>query len=182
VYLRPIHPRDLDLLFTWLNDPEAIAPQDHFEFESFREMEGALREAETDDSSLAPRLLVVRRAGNRPIGVVGFFRSNRALETFDVWYVIAVRQERGKGYGSEAVSLLVDYLFAHRPVERVGATSDVENPSSYRTLERLGFRKEGVLKRALFHHGTWHDVAVYGITRKEWFQPSPSRDPVPARS
>ena len=168
IRLRPPEPGDLSLLFRWLNDPEAIAPWDRFEVESYRALEEALHHAPEDDLSLAPRFLMLRKPEDVPIGVVGYFSSYRALDTMDVWYAITLRDQRGQGLGSEAVELLVDYLFSHRMLERVGATTDVENPASVRLLEKLGFRREGTLRRALFHHGTWHDVAVFGRTRSEW--------------
>lgn len=185
VALRPPAPEDLPLLFRWLNDPDAIAPWDRFEVDSFDGLQTSLREAPGDARSLAPRFLLRRIADDRPIGVVGFFNSYTALDTVDVWYAICLPEERGKGYGSEAVQLLVDYVFSHRTVERVGATSDVENPASWRLLERLGFRREGTMRRALFHHGAWHDVAVYGLTREEWRShrpPARGSAPGPARS
>ncbi len=168
VSLRPPAPEDLPLLFRWLNDPDAIAPWDRFEVDSFESLQNALRDAPGDPLSLAPRFLLRRASDDRPIGVVGYFNSYTALDTVDVWYAICLPEERGKGYGSEAVQLLADYVFSHRNVERVGATSDVENPASWKLLERLGFRREGTLRRALFHHGGWHDVAIYGLTREEW--------------
>ncbi|MDE1880678.1 MAG: GNAT family N-acetyltransferase [Euryarchaeota archaeon] len=166
--LRPPAPEDLPLLFRWLNDPDAIAPWDRFEVDSFDALREALREAPQDPRSLAPRFLITEVANERPVGVVGFFNSYTALDTVDLWYAICIPEERGKGYGRESVNLLTDYVFAHRPVERVGATSDVENPSSWKMLDHLGFRREGTMRQALFHHGAWHDVAVYGLTRTEW--------------
>lgn len=168
VALRAPGPEDLPLLFQWLNDPDAIAPWDRFEVDSYAALEEALKLAPGDPRSLAPRFLLTLREHGRPIGVVGFFNSYTALDTVDLWYAICLPEERGKGYGSEAVGLLTDYVFAHRPVERVGATSDVENPASFRTLQRVGFRPEGTMRRALFHHGAWHDVGIYGLTRQEW--------------
>lgn len=155
-------------LFRWHNDPDAIAPWDRFDVESYEGLEEALRTAPADPRSLMPRFMIVARQGEKPLGVVGFFTSYTALDTVDIWYAITIPDERGKGYGSEAVRLLVDFLFTHKPLERVGATSDVENEASYKLLEKLGFRREGQLQRALFHHGAWHDVYAYGLIRAEW--------------
>jgi RimJ/RimL family protein N-acetyltransferase len=168
VYLRPPSTDDTALLFEWLNDPEAIAPWDRFEVESYRSMEEAIHRSSEDQTSLAPRFLIVRKKGDYPIGVVGYFKSNTALDSIDVWYAITIEKERGRGYGKEAVRLMVDYLFAHFRTERVGATSDIDNPASMGMLRSLGFREEGKLRRALFHHGEVHDVVVYGVTRPEW--------------
>ena len=90
------------------------------------------------------------------------------LTLTDVWYVVADTAERGKGYGSEAVELLIDHLFRSLALERVGATTDVANAASTRLLERIGLEREGTIRRSLFHHGAWHDVHLYGLTRPEW--------------
>jgi len=76
--------------------------------------------------------------------------------------------DRGKGYAGEAVGLLVDYLFSGYPMERVAAFTDVENVPAQRILEKLGFRKEGVLRRSMFRDGRWTDTAVYAVLRHEW--------------
>jgi RimJ/RimL family protein N-acetyltransferase len=166
--LRAPVPADHPTLFEWYNDPETVAPFDRFSVDSLTEFEKAVREAPDDPQSLAPRFVVERIADSRVLGFVGYYRAHPVLELLDVWYVLGEREARGKGYGVEAVGLLVDYLFHTFEVERVGATCDVENVPSYKLLERLGFRKEGTLLRALFHHAAWHDVSVYGIIRPEW--------------
>jgi RimJ/RimL family protein N-acetyltransferase len=169
-HLRLRAPRRADTLtlFNWYNDPETVAPFDRFTVDTLSDFETALAGAAEDPQSLAPRFVVERKSDDRVLGFVGHYRAHPVLELTDVWYVLGERSERGKGYGREAVGLLVDYLFHAMPIQRVGATVDVENVPSFKLLERLGFRREGVLVSALFHHGTWHDVAVYGVTRSEW--------------
>ena len=159
---------DLPKLFDWYNDPENVAPFDRFSLDSFEAFESAVWAAGDDPRSLAPRFVIERTADGAPLGFVGHYRPHPVLETTDVWYVLGDRSARGKGFGKEAVGLLVDYLFHEVRLARVGATVDVENVPSYRLLESLGFRREGTLRSALFHHGRWHDVLVYGVTRPEW--------------
>lgn len=159
---------DLPKLFDWYNDPETVAPFDRFSLDTFPEFERGVRDAPGDPRSLSPRFVVERKEEPRILGFVGYYSAHPVLELLDVWYVLGERSARGKGYGLEAVGLLVDNLFHAFPLERVGATCDVENVPSYRLLERLGFRREGTLRSALFHHGAWHDVAVYGVRRPEW--------------
>lgn len=155
-------------LFNWYNDPETVAPFDRFSVDAFEEFEASIRDAPNNPRSLAPRFVVERRSDNRILGFVGYYRSHPVLELTDVWYVLGERTERGKGFGSEAVGLLIDYLFHAFELARVGATVDVDNVPSYRLLERIGMRREGTMRTALFHHNGWHDVAIYGVTRKEW--------------
>jgi aminoglycoside 6'-N-acetyltransferase len=64
--------------------------------------------------------------------------------------------------------LLVDYLFAGYPTERIAAVTDLDNIPSQRILEGLGFQREGILRRASFRDGHWCDMAIYSILREEW--------------
>jgi RimJ/RimL family protein N-acetyltransferase len=168
VRLRVLRPDDYPLLLGWYNDPEVVAPFDRFSVDTTESFVAAVESGPSDPRSLAPRYVVERLETPGPIGFVGHYEAHPILEYVDVWYVLGDRTARGKGFGREAVRLLVDHLYATTSVERVGATCDVDNGASYRLLEGLAFRREGTLRSALFHHGHWHDVYVYGITRAEW--------------
>jgi RimJ/RimL family protein N-acetyltransferase len=168
VRLRPLGRADYARIFPWYNDPEIVAPYDRFSVDTFEEFARSVESAPDDAASLAPRFAIERKAEGDVVGVVGHYRAHPVLEYIDVWYVLGDPQARGHGVGREAVGLLVDELFRTTSVERVGATCDVENVPSYRLVEGLGFRWEGTLRSALFHHGRWHDVRVYGVTRAEW--------------
>jgi [ribosomal protein S5]-alanine N-acetyltransferase len=168
VRLRPIRRDDLDTMFAWANDPDLVAPFDRFQVDTFDRFRAGVESAGDDPYSLAPRFAVERTDNDRLIGFVGHYNGHPVLEYIDVWYVLGVPAERGRGFGREAVRLLVSHLFSTSAVERVGASCDVDNPPSYRLLEGLGFRREGTFRSALFHHGRWHDVYHYGITRPEW--------------
>jgi RimJ/RimL family protein N-acetyltransferase len=168
VRLRPLVPADYPIVFDWSNDPEVVAPFDRFSADTLESFVRSVETAAADPRSLAPRYVIERRDAAGPIGYVGHYVPHPVLEFVDVWYVLGDPAARGHGYGREAVRLLVDHLYATTSFDRVGATCDVENAASYRLVEGLGFRREGTLRSALFHHGRWHDVYVYGITRAEW--------------
>jgi aminoglycoside 6'-N-acetyltransferase len=74
---------------------------------------------------------------------------------------------RGKGYAQEGVGLLVEYLLAGYPVARIAALTDEENKPAQRVLEKVGFQREGVLRRATFRDGQWCDITIYGLLRHE---------------
>ncbi|MGB7125142.1 MAG: GNAT family protein [Thermoplasmata archaeon] len=171
IRLRPLVPADYDVVFGWYNDPEVVAPYDRFSVDTVDSFTSSVESAPTDPRSLAPRYVIERRETPGAVGFVGYYEAHPVLEYVDVWYVVGDRAVRGKGFGREAVRLLVDHLYASTAVERIGATCDVDNAASYRLVEGLGFRREGTLRSALFHHGRWHDVLVYGVTRAEWQRP-----------
>ncbi len=171
--LRSPAPGDHRLLFDWYADPERVAPFDRFAASTWEGFVSEIESAEKDPASLAARFVIVRKSDGRTIGAVGHYLAHPVLTILDVWYLIGDPSVRGQGYGAEAVGALVTYLFGRFPVDRVGATCDVENLASARLAEKLGFRLEGTLRSGLYHHGRWHDVRVFGVTRSEWRPPAP---------
>jgi ribosomal-protein-alanine N-acetyltransferase len=79
--------------------------------------------------------------------------------------------ERGKGYCTEAVRIIVDYLFLSKEVMRVQAQTDPRNLASQKVLEKAGFKKEGTLRKSFFVRGKWTDNIMYSILRDEWKEP-----------
>ncbi len=168
VELVSIDPDARERIFRWYQDPELVAPFDRYETEQYSDFLESLEAAAGDPRSLAPRYAIRKRSDGALLGCVGHYLAHPVLEFVDVWYVLGVPGERGHGYGTEAVGLLIDRVYSEYHFERVGATCDVENIGSARLLETLGLRREGTMRSALFHHGTWHDIYVYGTTRAEW--------------
>ena len=66
---------------------------------------------------------------------------------------------------------MVDYLFLTRNIVRIQAQVDPENVASWKTLEKIGFQKEGILRKAFYCRGKWKDDLIYSILREEWKQP-----------
>ena len=67
--------------------------------------------------------------------------------------------------------ILVDYLFLSRELMRVQATPHVSNIVSQRVLEKVGFTKEGIIRKSSFNRGKWCDDCLYSILREEWKEP-----------
>jgi hypothetical protein len=71
----------------------------------------------------------------------------------------------GQGHGAEAQRQLAAYLFATTRVERLEASTDVDNLAEQRSLEKAGFTREGVLRSAQFRDGAFHDLVLYSRLR-----------------
>jgi RimJ/RimL family protein N-acetyltransferase len=81
--------------------------------------------------------------------------------------ILLFPEHRGRGLGSEAQRLLVEYLFATTLANRLQAITDTRNLAEQRALERIGFRREGVMRGVAFIAGEWRDMVVYGLLRAE---------------
>ena len=78
-----------------------------------------------------------------------------------------VPEARGKGYGTEAQRQLAAYLFESTAVNRVDAGTDVDNLAEQRSLEKAGFRREGILRGSQYRAGAYHDLVVYSRLRDD---------------
>jgi len=94
------------------------------------------------------RFLIEKKDGNRIGGITHF----PAGENLEIGYVLNP-SERGKGYGTEAVKIMTDYLFLSKDIVRVQAHADVRNVASQKVLEKAGFRKEGIIRKFKFIRG-----------------------------
>ena len=103
------------------------------------------------------------------LGLIAFYRR----VTYHHWdgYELAYRLYRpefhGHGYTTEAVNLLVDYLFAARPINRIEILTMPENVASIRVAEKCGFEREGIARGAWHHGGELKDVIVHARLRDD---------------
>jgi RimJ/RimL family protein N-acetyltransferase len=80
------------------------------------------------------------------------------------------REHQGRGFASEAVSLLLDYAFGTLGLHRVVAIADCRNAPSVALLERVGMRREGhFLENVWFKRG-WADEYLYAVLKDEWLR------------
>ena len=74
----------------------------------------------------------------------------------------------GQGYATEAVGRLLTFGFGEMGLHRVWAFCLLENTASWRVMEHLGMRREGVLRANVRLREQWWDTAVYGMLAEEW--------------
>jgi RimJ/RimL family protein N-acetyltransferase len=166
--LRPVRGDDVELLERWRADPEALGRFGWFGFAP----PGALRRRHDQDGLLGSDRgdLLVELGDGTPIGDVSYHAVHHgpppASRAFNIG-IWLLPEHRGHGHGSEAQRQLAAYLFAHTPVERVEASTDVDNATEQRALEKAGFTREGVLRHAQFREGGFHDLVLYSKLRGE---------------
>ena len=78
-----------------------------------------------------------------------------------------VASARGQGYGPEAIRLVVDHLFETTPATRIEGSTDIENVASQRALEKAGFTREGIARKAQFRAGGYHDLVLFSRLRDD---------------
>ena len=97
--------------------------------------------------------MVERKEDGRVIGTVNLFPDDRrAVEAMEVGYVIAPDCRR-RGYAREAVEAVMDHLFRETDTQLIIAEVAVCNGPSIAMLEKLGFTREGMVRKAFFIPG-----------------------------
>ena len=108
--------------------------------------------------------------GSVPVGTVEYHRIAYGPNMQSRAWMIGIDlrpQGRGHGYGAEAQRLLADWLFATTSANRVEAQTDVDNVAEARSLEKAGFKRDGLLRGAQFRAGAYHDLVVFSRLRAE---------------
>ena len=115
-------------------------------------------------------LLVVDDDDGAAVGDVSWIRMmngpppNGYCWNIGVW---VAPEHRGKGHGTAAQRLVAAYLFEHTYLERIEAGTEADNVAEQRALEKAGFTREGVLRRACFRGGEWRDMVLFSKLRGE---------------
>ncbi len=165
VYLRPLDRGDAPAFVPWMNDPEVTRFLRAYRPMTLRAEEEFIdRAGQGDDVALA----VALRDGDRLIGGTGLHDFDLRCRRASFGIFIGPREEWGKGYGSEATRLMVGYAFETLNLNRVSLQVYEYNPRGIRAYEKVGFRREGVLRQDVFRDGRYWDTIVMGILREEW--------------
>ena len=164
VNLRVVEKEDLPLLLGWRND-WGLEFEDRYNPVASQQ---SLTEFERKYEKLGPDekwFFIEEKDGTR-IGYIGTHLYN----SLEIGYSLTP-SKRGKGYCTDAVQIMVDYLFLSKNLVRIQAATHLENRASQRVLEKAGFHKEGVARKGMFVRGNWTDVSFYSILREEWKKP-----------
>ncbi|MFI9360740.1 GNAT family N-acetyltransferase [Kitasatospora sp. NPDC053057] len=165
VSLRPIAEADLPAFGRLVNDPEEMG---EFQWYGWRDPERFRRRWAEHGLLGEDQWIFAVVAGDEFCGFVAARRKGM-LPTAPYWNIgiQLMPQACGRGIGTQAQRLLVDYLFTHTPVMRVEADTDVDNIAEQRALEKVGFTREGVHRAVTFRGGQWRDGVIYGLLRTD---------------
>lgn len=166
LYLRGPELSDAPLLQTWVNDPETrrfllVRPPQTLAME-----EEFLASVTTSAADLV--LLIVRTEDDLPLGMLGLHAIDWRNRNAQLGINLAVAECRGQGYGTEAIRLLLDHAFRTLNLHRIALRCHAYNERALRCYEKLGFRREGILRQDNFRDGVYHDTIAMALLREEW--------------
>jgi RimJ/RimL family protein N-acetyltransferase len=114
-------------------------------------------------------LLAIRTVNDDAlIGTIGFYEIEWSNQTAWLGVGIGDRENWGKGYGGEAMRLLLRYAFCELNLYRLQLTVLDYNARAIALYEKLAFRREGVFRQFGQRDGKRYDMYLYGLLRPEW--------------
>lgn len=166
--LRPLHDGDEAALLRIFADPAVMR---YWSSAAWTSIEHAQAMIERDRAALAGgdalRLGLQRRHDGALLGTCSLFKLNAQCRRAEVGYAMA-SDCWGQGYMHEALQALLGYGFGTLALNRIEADIDPRNTASARSLERLGFTREGLLRERWIVEGEVSDTALYGLLQREW--------------
>jgi RimJ/RimL family protein N-acetyltransferase len=172
VTLRPVREADLDAMYAAHVD---IANRGRF-FPRGVVSESAFRRdfAEHGFWQQDEGLLVIRSPDGEISGHIEFFKPVSYWDAFELSYLLYDDRFAGHGFATEAVQLLVDYLFATKKQDRIQLVIVPDNAASLRIAAKCGFALEGTARGAFFNDGRSQDVLLLSLLRTDerpWLAP-----------
>lgn len=170
--LRSFQDSDLEAFMSYRSDP-AIARYQGWDSPYSREAATAFVQEMKQKQPAAPgewyQIAIELKVSGEMIGDCAFHILAQDARQAEIAFTLS-RPYQSKGYATEAVTRLLDYLFGELGLHRVRAICDVENLASVRLLERIGMRREAHFIENIWFKGAWGSEYWYGLLKQEWEQ------------
>jgi len=168
VYLRILELKDVDRVYQWQNDQElyqSLIGSHHF---VSRATVSEWLEKKSAFSNTEINLAICLKNNSEHIGNIYVREIDWINRNATIGLLIGDANHRGKGYGKEAVSLVVEYVFTTMGLNRIYGYLYEHNKASFKTFQAVGFVEEGKLRKHVFQNGKFHDILFVGVCRDDW--------------
>jgi len=163
--LREILPHDAEDIFGIFSDSEVMTYYDSQPMTTLHEAKamidrfGALRQ---NDSGC--RWGLTLKGSDKIVGTCGIIRRNKAFFSATLGYELSPTYW-GRGLMAEALATVLDYAFDHLELNRIQATTNLDNHRSVSSLLKLEFKEEGILRQWGFWKDQFHDVRCFSLLK-----------------
>tara|TARA_R110002049_G_scaffold181498_7_gene348962 strand:- start:684 stop:1199 length:516 start_codon:yes stop_codon:yes gene_type:complete len=161
--LRAMEPSDLELLYSWENDTKNWSVSNTLSPFSKVTLANFINSPQDIYASKQQRLMIDLVTVGETIGCIDFFDFDPKHKRAGVGILIAVEQERGKGYAKIALNELVDYSREVLDLNQLYCNILADNQKSIHLFESVGFTKVGTKKDWCMINGAWVDELMFQL-------------------
>lgn len=168
LYLRNLTTEDAEGIYPyWFNDPEVCKYNSHYKFPYTKEK--ALDYIQYANSAQNALILgVVDKTNDRHIGNVSLQGIDFINRNAEFAIIIGDKDYWGKGFATEAATLLIAHGFRELNLHRIYCGTSVKNIGMQKLAEKISMKQEGVRRQAILTDGFLVDLIEYGILRDEF--------------
>jgi RimJ/RimL family protein N-acetyltransferase len=163
VRLRPPEESDADALNHLFGDPDVLAG---LSFAFPQSKTGFVEFIRSSRGSATQMVFTIETLGGEPLGTCDLRDMEPRARSASAGIWIA-KHAWGRGYGTDAMRVLCRFGFRQANLQRIGLLVYETNPAAIRSYEKVGFLREGTLRRAQFQGGRYIDVHVMGLLAEE---------------
>ncbi|QMV44686.1 GNAT family N-acetyltransferase [Cohnella cholangitidis] len=169
VMLREYRRDDLPWMRQWVNDPDIVHHlSDIFLYPHALESTEAYLESMLDGRSDSRGFVIADPSTEAYIGQVNLDSIDWKNRVGKIGIVIGSTENLGRGYGTEAMKLLIDFAFLEMNLNRLELEVYDFNERAVRSYLKCGFTEEGRLRERLYKQGRYLDVIQMGILKSDW--------------
>jgi RimJ/RimL family protein N-acetyltransferase len=165
ILLRPVEIEDIPLLAEWKNNRD-----DTISLNSYKPVTELQEEAryslEQEDNRSYSFIIEAREEEAGYCGLQNIDWISRRAEI----NILITSENRQKGYGKEAIQLLLTFAFNDLNLHRIYLTCIYDNKSALNLYKSTGFKDEGILRQHIYTDGRYEDMHLLGMLKEEWLK------------
>ena len=163
IYLSPMNPEDYIITTKWYNDIDNSRFLNHE-----RKIVGLTAEKNRFESDIKEGyyFAIILKETNKMIGEILFTSYSFIDQTAEIGLCIGEKEEKGKGYGPEAIKLLIDYGFNTLNLQNIGLGVFGNNERAIKAYEKLGFKEYRRKTKARYINGKFYDIIFMEYLKK----------------
>jgi len=167
IYLRTVTEDDVINAHYWRVQSEPQRMSCHpVNFMSTAEVAESYRKRTASPTEYIKKFAIVRCDDKVTVGVITFFGYNSQNRSVELGLTVDPDEQR-KGYGREAMRLLIKYLFEYCGMNKVYAQTAGFNEAAIKLMESMGFKRDATLRDHYFLKGEFHNGFIYSLLQFE---------------
>ena len=171
ITLGPVKKEYIESYLKWFNDPEITQNLNMFRpFTRMMEEDWIENLKNRDDTIVFAIIIPDENNVEKLIGNCGIHAIDWKNRVAEVGITIGEKKYQSKGYGTEAMEVLLEYGFKTVNLNRIQLRVYEFNSRAINSYNKIGFIEEGRMRQAIFINGDYHDVIFMSILQEEWLK------------
>lgn len=166
ISLRAVEANDVEAFHSWINDDETNQWRGLYHPTSFEEAKDWI-ETRRATSEERLTLSIIDKNGIH-IGFVGLQAISSRSRRAEIWIYIGAKTYWGKGFGEDTIRTLANYALNEMNLYRIWLECNPEFTNIVHCYEKVGFKKEGLLRKAYYRNGAFRDTCIMGLLKEDF--------------